>query len=165
MSDQVGRSLILHTVPFPAESDEVDRFMMVTIAETREVPGTWDQSKTHPGWRAIGENNKSFYCNWEVFPDDSMTPAWSWADEEGKAWYDVCQGIYQPIPFKPWFVDRYYAVIHYCEKHRRLDYFRDSEAWRKMCEEDGHDPNNPCFDCMMGKPAYEETQKGWKGWR
>ena len=138
---------------------------MVTISETRKVPGSWQPDKKYEGWKAISEDGKTYFCNWEVFPDNSMTPAWAWTDEDGEVWYDVCQGIHEPIPFKPWFVYRYYAIIHYCERHRRLDYINRSESWREFAIEQGVRTDNPCFDCLLKKPSYEETRKGWKGWR
>jgi len=166
MSSQIGRLIILHKVPFPYQSEEEDEFVLIEIVETRQVPAVWEPDKTYEGWKALGEDGVHYYCNWSSFPDDSMTPSWSWNDEHENIWYDVAQGIYAPIPFRPDFVDRYHAVIHYCERHKRLDYYNKSEAWKNICLEEGHRPSNPCFDCFTKRPEKEEkAPKTWVGWR
>ena len=57
----------------------------VEIIETRQVKGMWGGGE-YEGWKAITEDGKVFTCNWESFPDDSITPAFYWngiKDENG----------------------------------------------------------------------------------
>lgn len=166
----LGRKLVLHKVPFPSkENEEEDTFVLVTIVETKQVPGCWGRDKMHEGWRAEDESGLSYYVNWTTFDDASMTPAWSWhtQDKYGnpESWYDITQGLLEPIPFRPRFMERFKDVLHYCEKHRRLDYFERGPAYGRFAKEEGFSDPPACFDCLLKRPPVESPPRGWKGWR
>jgi len=80
-SDQFG---IQHS------GDVVTKEFTVTITEERDVKGTW-AGETHKGWKGIDENGKIFTCNWNHFPDDSMTPSYYWDIIEDE------DGVWQPV--------------------------------------------------------------------
>jgi hypothetical protein len=46
----------------------------VKIIEIKAVPGLWDTKHQYEGWKAVTDNGKEFTCNWNTFPDDSITP-------------------------------------------------------------------------------------------
>ena len=57
----------------------------VEIIETRQVKGMWGGGE-YEGWKAVTKDGKVFTCNWESFPDDSITPTFYWngiKDENG----------------------------------------------------------------------------------
>ncbi len=149
----IGRKLVLHTVAFPEHSTEEDKFVLVEVVETRPVKCCWRPEETAEGWKAIGEDGRSYYCCWDSFPDDSMSPRWMWyCDEE--PWHDVCQGIFADIPSKPKFVDKYSEVLYYCDKHRRLDYKERVLAGSTY----------DCFYCYLKHPPKKVEDEHWKGW-
>lgn len=166
---QIGRKLVLHSVPFPdLEKKETDRFVIIEIIETKDVPDMWC-NKTHKnhGWKAKSEDGRYFFCNWSSFPSDSMTPAWIWyeANENHKGfkgeWYDITMVRNAPgLP--PELKDN--DVVGYCEKHRKI-YEIDGYLFP---EEDA--PN--CFDCYLDWKYPEKREKmvhgikegPWKGW-
>lgn len=58
----------------------VDRDVVVTIVETRDVPDMWC-STIHKGAgiRAVDDSGKQYFCNWNGFPSDSTSPYWRWS--------------------------------------------------------------------------------------
>lgn len=53
----------------------------VTITDTRKVPGMFSRDM-FDGFKGVDKNGKEFFCNWESFPDDTMTPTYYWRDTE-----------------------------------------------------------------------------------
>lgn len=69
----------------------VKKEYVVTIIETKKVKGAWGKG-LYDGWKATTEDGKEFTCNWNVFPDDSITPSYFWdavEDDDGKFWQPV----------------------------------------------------------------------------
>jgi hypothetical protein len=62
----------------------------VTVVGVRPVNAMWGK-ETYYGWKALAENGEEFFCNWNVFPNDSMFPTFYW-----DARRDV-RGLWQPI--------------------------------------------------------------------
>jgi hypothetical protein len=169
---QIGRKIVLHSVPFPArENVEEDEFFLVTIVEVKTgVPGCWDRKNTYEGLRAVDENGKSYFSTWDSFPDDSMTPRWLWNTEDGESWYDVTQGIFEPIPFRPAFLNRpgFSEVVHYCEKHQTLNEVERSQVFVEFAKSQGFSDPPMCFQCLAKKPSVSLNGwkgYGWRGWR
>jgi hypothetical protein len=69
------------------EAHIIDSEVDVRIVESKIVKGMW-AGNDHLGYRAEDDAGKSYYCNWNSFPDDSMTPMWHWwCDKE--LWEDA----------------------------------------------------------------------------
>lgn len=66
------------------------REFVVRIIEEREVKNVWGSGMS-TGWKAITEDGRVFTCNWNSFPDDSMTPTYYWdaINEDGYIWNPV----------------------------------------------------------------------------
>lgn len=164
----IGRKFVLHSVPFPGNPSEKseDTFVLVSVKELKDVPCIWEQGKFRSGFRAESEDGRNFYNNWDVYDDASSSPLWFWSDERGNAWYDICQGIFDNIPFRPSFMDKYDEILHYCSSHQRLDYKEThSAAKNDFAKSQGHSKTPYCFHCLLNKPAITVEIKGWKGWR
>lgn len=166
MSSNIGRKIILHKIPFPENSKEKDEFVLVSIDKIKEVPCLYNRKEYQEGWRAVDASGNHYYCNWQYFPDDSMTPTWSWQNEQGQAWYDVTQGLSR-IPFHPVFVEQFSDIIHYCPEHQRLDYINNfqNDAWINFAKNQGRSLKNPCFDCLIGLEPVGKKEGNWNGWR
>jgi hypothetical protein len=54
----------------------LDEFIAI-ISEIKKVKGMFGNGE-HEGWKAITNNGEEFTCNWNIFPDDSMTPTYYW---------------------------------------------------------------------------------------
>ena len=151
---QIGDKILLHKVPFPYQSQDVDEFIAITITEEKnDVPCAWTCKPKYKGYRAIGDNGDLFEANWDSFPSDSMTPFWMWMNRtRGEYWYDVVYITHTTeLIFAPIFLQKY-NFINYCDRHGQL-YYIEREIG--------------CFDCYMerkyNKPR--EKQIHWKGWR
>ena len=84
----LGRKLILWQTEF-SRSAYTDQFgashegykvlgeFAIEIVETRKVKNCWADGFSE-GWRAVTPDGIEFTCNWEVFPDDSITPTFYW---------------------------------------------------------------------------------------
>ena len=146
----LGKKLVLHTVSFPEmEKEEEDQFFEVEIVEAKLVNNTWGAGESF-GYRAIDKEGKEFFCNWNCFPDDSMTPMWSW-DDRKKMFYDIT--YIRNCPKKPKFIDQFES-IEWCEIHKRI-YVVDKRFG--------------CFDCFTEEQHPEvkqkrEAEQTWKGW-
>lgn len=156
----IGDHILLHNIAFPQNSlkeDEPDRFVLVEVIESRDVPGMFGKD-TYKGYRARGEDGRFYLCNWTSFPDDSATPTWMWFREmpesemhdaikqDDAAWYDVTQGL-PFITFKPVWLDRYSEYVHWCPKHARLNY-------------------GECFNCKYTPDCHiPPSDYSWKGWK
>ena len=104
---------------------------IVTVIETKNVKGMW-RSDTYQGLKATTEDGKPFTCNWNSFPDDSMTPTYYWdvLEDENDIWQpvDAIQALNhgyihvdktgnQKIPFG----------VSVCNKHK---VFYDITCWK-----------------------------------
>lgn len=151
---EIGERLLLHKVPFPDRSQEVDEFIAITVTEEKSnVTDMWTGEPKHKGYKAVGENGDEFQLNWDQFPSDSMTPHYMWFNTTRKEfWYDVVYVTHTTeILFTPIFLQRY-NFIAFCEIHGQL-YYTNNEIG--------------CFDCYMEKEYKRprERQIHWKGWR
>lgn len=105
----------------------------VTIIETKKVKGMWGNSE-YDGWKAITEDGRVFTCNWDSFPDDSMTPTYYWdvvKENNGELWQpvDAIQSV------------RYFPCVDVngnrkmpvnsktCEKHNEV-YLLSENCWK-----------------------------------
>ena len=143
---------MLHKEAFPQNHDWHDTFCSVEIIETRSVPGVYSDGD-FTGWKAKGEDGAIYACNWTRFPDDSMTPCWSWEklDDKGwpvELWYDITYVNHTTrLPTKPKFIDKYKDIIGYCDIHKEL-YLQDSSI--------------KCFSCHMNKrEEQKENKNSW----
>lgn len=152
---KVGTQLLLHTVSFPHMDTEKDEFIGIKIIELKkDVPDMWREKKFHIGYKAEGENDHIYTCNWSSFPSDSLTPTWQWYDiTEKRLVYDIMIGLTGPIEFKPIFIDKY-DFINWCPEHRKI-FYKDRGI------------GDGCFDCYIDKkyPDREKPKKYWNGWR
>jgi len=56
-----------------------DEIVVTVIEERHDVPSMWGPEANNDGWIArADEGGREYYCNWEIYPDDSMTPAYFW---------------------------------------------------------------------------------------
>jgi hypothetical protein len=163
---EIGHKILLHNEPFPQnmrEGDAPDKFVLVEVVETKKFPGMWGNEQ-YNGYRALGEDGRYYLLNWSSFPDDSMTPHWSWQrelpenlprpeitkiiKENDYEWYDVTQGMGH-IPFEPVWIPKYKDSISYCAVHQRL--FSNTHK---------------CFYCEYhltgGIPPKDYSWNGWK---
>lgn len=93
----IGRKLVLWRREYKRDAYE-DQFGLlhegwivleqipITITEVRnDVPAMFGET-FHQGLKAISKNGEVFTCNWDVYPDDTMTPTFYWdcrKDERG----------------------------------------------------------------------------------
>lgn len=163
--DRNGDEFVLHKVPFPYQCDDKDEFVIVRITESQPVKGTWG-GETHSGYKGVSfwSSNKEygnhyFTCNWKSFPDDSMSPMWTWYDitryeevkDGGKVdydWYDITQGLHDFIPGKPKCLD-WFKDLKFCKPHNRL-----------YIDDDG----TGCISCKFNLDEVPQGPKYWNGW-
>ena len=173
MTTQIGDKIILHKNNFPQQDyDEPDEFVCITIVEEKEVPGDYNSEKKHTGYRAKGDDGRIYYCNWDYFPETSSSPMWSWntpLDDDTYEnasrfdfWTDVTQGIFDYIPQRPKFVDKYPDVVHYCDKHKSLTQIYHEDHY-DLFERVGFE-RSKCFECSLRKPPVDMMGKKWNGW-
>ena len=158
---RMGEEFVLHKVPFPYQSEDEDKFVIVKVIEERDVRGTWGGGqytghKAEATWSSHKEYpGHIFICNWETFPDDSMSPMWTWYDRtrydeprnEGQVdfdWYDITQGLHDIIPDIPKCL-RWYEKLKICFDHNHL--YLDEE----------------CFSCKYGLKHFPR-KRYWNGW-
>lgn len=161
----IGQKFVLHSVATPYHPDEnEDRFVVVTVVETKEVPMSYDKSRKELGWRAEDKSGKSYTSCWTYFPDDSSSPRWAWWQDDAIPWYDITQGIYEVIPFRPKFMDdpEVAEVIYFCDLHGRISSKDDSQAFIDLRKKHNISDDNFCFSCLCG---HKPPSLGWKGWR
>ena len=122
--DQMGVSQLGYIV--------YDEFL-VTIVEVKQVRGRWGNS-FYEGWKAVTENGDEFTCNWEIFPDDSMTPTYYWdaRNDNGVLWRPV--DAIQAHNFFP-HVDIYGnkklpMMSKVCEKHSDALHLESDVCWK-----------------------------------
>lgn len=151
----IGLEFLLHKVSHPHMSDDRDEFVRVEIVETRKVAGNWGgPAKKYDGWKAKGEDGKTYYCNWKSFPDSSMTPNYMWRSEDGQFWYNIT--YVREVQFRPSWLEEYGDLIKWCPDHLNLSYIRDRG------ENDPFD-GEPCMDCSFDKEPRKDQK--WVGWR
>jgi len=68
----------------------VSEQILVTVIETKKVPVMWGKGEDE-GWKAISDAGEEFTCNWNSFPDDSMTPTYYWDARKD------ARGLWQPV--------------------------------------------------------------------
>jgi len=152
----IGTRWLLHKNAFPDHGgDGVDQFVAVTVIDARRVPGTYGKG-LHWGLKAEGEDGEFYYCNWQRYPDDAMTPMWMW-NSDTAIWYDATYvGHTARIPRRPKWLRKYKDFVGYCKTHAEVFYTRSHHGL--------------CFDCFMekeyGKPRRREEPKRatWEGW-
>ena len=109
----------------------LDEFFTKVIEIRFDVKGMWS-SDVFQGLKASTEDGKIFTLNWNIFPDDSMTPTYYWDTIKDE------NGIWQPV-------DAIQALNHglihvdksgnrkipkgvsFCNKHK---IFYDTACWR-----------------------------------
>ena len=134
----VNDKYVLHNVAFPwIHSDKIDKIVIVEVVEVKtDVADMWTGEKIHTGLKAKDENGTEYFCNWDSFPSDSMTPYWSWyCPEPSETWYDITYVTGQG--HKPEKVPEIIAnqdFIKYCTIHEDFYYTRNGTG---------------CFDCYM----------------
>ena len=151
---KVGDRIVLHKVAFPQRSDQRDHFVVVRITEVKPVPNSWGNGTGEGLWAvrepdqpAYGDNaGQEFSCCWTSFPDDSMSPYWTWwCADTHQHWFDITQGLYCP-PRVPAVLSK---VMGLCNGHKTL-YLLD----------DG------CVECRCKCPPIRDPQPdpSWVGW-
>ena len=156
---KVGDKYVLHSNAFPWMDKEPDEFKIVTVVEVRnDVKDMWTGERKHTGLRAKDEDGVEYFCNWESFPSDSMTPQWSWMCKEPLSeWYDL---VYVTrMGQHPTKVPKIVAkqdFIKFCPEHKDFYYVRNETG---------------CFDCYMEKKygkkkqVIKNTPSPWGTWR
>ncbi len=126
---KVGHKYVLHSNAFPNTNPEPDRFVIVTVVEVKtDVKDMWTGKCEHTGLRATDETGKEYFCCWESFPSDSMTPMWLWTSKHGgkfEEWFDIAYvtvmgefPVVLPDCLRLPFLD-------FCEKHHEFTYLRE----------------------------------------
>jgi hypothetical protein len=62
--------------------------VLVTVTETKEVGGDYNPSEKHTGFKAVSEDGREFYQNWESFPMTSHNPYAGWYSKEGENYHE-----------------------------------------------------------------------------
>jgi len=112
----------------------VTKEFVVTITEEQETKGMWSNG-IYRGWKAVDENGKIFTCNWNRFPDDSMTPTFYWDTMEDE------DGVWQPVDG----VQAYSYGIHVDENGNRK-----KPAGSKLCDLHNVLYIEECWKCESG---------------
>ena len=162
MSTNKGRKLLLHKRAFPDMEGPPDEFRAIEIVEVKSVKGDYSDN-IHEGWRAIDKDGNHYTVNWLVFDELSSTPTWMWfCEETTEPWYDVTQGMFAPVDFKPIWLDEYKDIVHWCKPHCRLS--NATHVFEHT--EDSVTRASPCFQCAFGMPPSEpESSQKWNGWK
>lgn len=135
---KVGDKYVLHSNSFPWMSKELDEFAIVTVVEVKtNVRDMWTGKCEHTGLRAQAASGVEYFCNWDSFPSDSMSPYWSWISKEPlREWYDLV--FVTQLGYHPEKVPEIVAAqdfIKFCPIHRDFYYVRrDEGCWQCYME-------------------------------
>lgn len=139
---KVGWKYLLHSQAFPMMNlDKPDYFVVVEVVEVRtDVTDAWTGEKKHTGLRAVDAQGKEYFCCWESFPSDSMSPMWMWYsnnNNDTSLWYDIVYLGHTEHPNKLPDALKLDFLI-FCEIHHEFSYKRepDDKCWQ--CELDNH---------------------------
>lgn len=117
-----------------------DEIPVVIIEERFDVPSMFGPEINNHGWKARAENGgRIFSCNWEQYPDDSMTPTYYWdCKAEGAEFWqpeDAVQAFnMKHIPHvRPDGTRAVPAGVEHCEEHDEVWYKRESGNIERGC--------------------------------
>ncbi len=142
-NENIGRKLVLWFTEYSNEAytDQmgikhpgyiVKEQIPVTIIKVKKVPYLFGDGYGE-GWLAKSDTGEEFTCNWNRFPDDSMTPTYYWdvkKDHRG-LWEPVdaiqTQGWYPHVDEKGNQCIPINSV--FCKNHN-ITYLKDGECWK-----------------------------------
>jgi len=157
---KVGDKYVLHSVAFPQQDRSPDLFVVVEIVEIKtDVMDAWTGEKNCTGLKAMDTRGREYFCCWDRFPSDSMTPMWRWTCKYGnkfEEWFDIVYVTHMgefPVELPDCLK---LDFLHYCKKHHEFTYIRN--------------PGDTCWRCqhLTEEPELEEMPKGdvihWGYW-
>jgi len=162
---EIGRKVVLHKHAFPdLLHDTPDEFVTVTTTEKELFPNMWGEG-TGWGYKGVGDDGRTYTTCWGSYPDDSMTPYWSWFCEgAAESWYDITY-VRNACGLPPTLRDS--EVVGYCPMHKRIFNKESGKGECFDCYMDRKYPNREALKKRKQQEALEKaglTKAKWNGW-